>query len=67
MAVVTYVLQKVSDIAASIERVMLKHVSFDLVEKMHKTEEEVRTEVDKLLKIVENFQNKISASQYMEQ
>ena len=46
---------------------MWKHVSFDLVEHMQKVEEEVRKEKEKLLKIMEDFQNKIRASQFMEQ
>ena len=41
---------------------MLKHVSFDLVEQMWKTKEEVCIETEKLVKIMEDFQNKINAS-----
>ena len=46
---------------------MPKHVNYDLVEHMQKREEEVRMETKKLVKIVEDFQNKISASHFMEQ
>ena len=45
---------------------MSKHISFDLVEHMQKVEE-VHAEKEKLLKIVEDFQNKIHTSKFMEQ
>ena len=45
---------------------MPKHVGADLVEKMKKKEEEVRTDVEKVVKIIEYFHNKISASHYMD-
>ena len=50
-----------------VEKVMLENVSFDLVEKFWKTEEEVCTEVERVLKIVEDFHNKISASKNIEE
>ena len=58
--------QKVSEVAASVESNMLEHFSSDLVEHMQKVEEEVCTEKEKLLKILEDFQNKLRASQFME-
>ena len=36
--------ENVHDVEASVEKVMLKYVSFDLVEQLRKTEEEVRIE-----------------------
>ena len=45
--------QKVRNVVASIEKVIPKHVSFDLVEDMHKQDEEVRKETDKVVKIME--------------
>ena len=50
------------EVAKSIEKVMLEHISFDLVEHMQKIEEEVHREKEKLLKIVEDFHTKVSAS-----
>ena len=38
-----------------VERVMLEHFSSDLVEHMQKIEEEVRTKIEKLVKIMEDF------------
>ena len=58
--------QKLHGIVASVESNMLEHVTFDLVEHMQKVEEEVRTSKEKLLKILEDFQNKLCASQFME-
>ena len=52
---------------ASIERNMSEHVSYDLVEHMQKIEEEVCAEIEKLVKIVEDFQTKINISQCMDQ
>ena len=54
------------DAATSMEKVMSEHVNSDLVEQMHKIEEEVHTEVEKVVKIIEYFHNKISASHNME-
>ena len=59
--------QKVRDITALVESNISEHVSFDLMEHMQKVEEEVCAEKEKLLKIVEDFQTKIYASQFMEQ
>ena len=64
---IQHVPQKVCEVAASVEKFMPEHVIFELVEQMRNKEEEVRTEVEKVVKIVEGFQNKISASHYMEQ
>ena len=50
---------------AYVERDILEHVCFDLVEHMHKIEE-VHAETEKLVKIMEDFHNKISTSQFME-
>ena len=58
--------QKVSKVAASVESNMLEHFRFNLVEHMQKVEEEVRTKKEKLLKILEDFQNKLRTSQFME-
>ena len=56
-----------ADVAALVERNMLEHISFDLVEHTYKVEEEVCAEKEKLMKIMEDFQNKIRASKFMEQ
>ena len=50
------------EVATSIEKDKLEHVSFNLVEHMQKVEEEVRAEKEKLMKIVEDFHNKICAN-----
>ena len=53
--------QKGHEVLKSVERVMKKHVSSDLVEHMQKTKEEVHVETKKLVKIMVDFQNKIYA------
>ena len=59
--------QKAREVAASVERVMPKHVSSDLVENMQKIEEEVLMEKEKFLKIMEDFQTNVSTSHSMEE
>ena len=54
------------EVATSIEKFMPEHISSNLVEHMQKIEEEVRIETEKLVKIIEDFQNKINASKFME-
>ena len=65
--IIQLVYQKVHDVVALVEKIMPEHVSSDLVEQMWKTEEEVLIEAERVVKIVEYFQNKINASQNMEQ
>ena len=53
--------------AASVEKVTLEHVSFDLVEQLKNTEEEVWMEVEKVAKIMEDFHSKDDTSKEMEE
>ena len=45
---------------------MLEHISYDHVEKLKKTEEEVRHEAERVMKILQYFQSKVIASEKME-
>ena len=65
--IIQLVHKKVCEVEELVEKVMPEHVSFDLLEHMQKTKEEVRTEAEKLVKLVEDFHNKISTRMYMEQ
>ena len=64
--IIQFVHWNVHEVANRIESNMWENVSSDLVEHMQKIEEEVHVEKNKLLKIVEDFQTKLSASQFME-
>ena len=51
----------------SIEKVMPKHVSSDLMEQLQKTEEEVRLEAERVVKIMEYFHSKFDTRKEMEE
>ena len=45
---------------------MPKHVSYDLMEQLHKTEEEVRLEAERVMEILEYFHSKVNTRKEIE-
>ena len=52
--------------AESSEKVIPEHISSDLVEQLKKAEEEVRQEVERVMKVLQYFQSKLGTSEQME-
>ena len=65
--IIKLVHQKVREAAESAEKVILKHISSELVEEVKKTKEEVRQEPDRVTKILQYFQSKIGTSEKMKE
>ena len=64
--IIQHVHHKVGEVAESVGNIISKHIISDLVDKLKKIEEEVRQEEERVTKILQYFQRKVSTSEKLE-